>query len=859
MAKRYFSDKNNKRSKKKQTVKKKPGKESNSARMKYDYMPLPTKYVDPLERRAIDVVPGSHDFFPLVDICLLMDYFDYPGLIVEDKPPSFLDELDLPFESKYFLWAAYLHSDGPNCLNMDTTRKILFYENQIKQDPYMLKNFPRFKSIAGFPFSSPTYMKKWGSARSYYRKNIYGWGKTYNKHLLFITQLLDSLPFFRQKMYFLPEPMKLQERFNSQTKKSQIAHKSLEALLKNPELGNSEWNDSLDDIRVDYDISLFYRMKEQQDEVKEILPGVGVKEKRNEFAQAFPYLAKVIETKRSSLDLLRNLALGYVIENLKYARDIYRGIEQEDIRDYLQTTYVKTIELERIINIVVDMDRKQFLLPHIIGNEIASFLEVYELYSGTIEKKIGLNEELGKFHKKYKRGRNSPNPQFVLSSMNKSDFSLRARFSEEFGSFEEPETVCGFLSTYYYGEDQPLSKYIDEGNINEWLALDGDRRLSYLVSKGKNRIPVVAEVLKDNVNNAIILVDFLKNHEVYVDIAQELREDLKRGNELRAMFPKLGEIYAKRDFAAMEEIIDIYESIERQGKYDKIYNKLSMSVRKEHPFNQDLITLLEEDISFVSDHLKDLIQIRRDLWRLEEDLIRNSAGYIDIGDDIDLVRGRRYVSVKGEMFYWPFLVQLSNIADREEKKDLLIRYFYEINAISDDFDKPADYPLAYDPDSIEVPEDSRPYLNRLVIIGGRKGIDYQERLGKYLNIGDLKVFGYSCQNRLSQLSSAAEGTVYLVVTGNVSHAAQFTVDKKVDRDSWVRSTTSGTRNMVEALYNLTAIKTQTSQPPPLPDTMGMGRLGDLPEIREIELNRSGYNADPTRRVIDLDVGKKDKK
>ena len=711
---------------------------------------IPSKK-EPFTLDHIAIHADSPDFYPLVDFHLLEHVFQTEGRFLESQePPKTRREALIWF----ILNRRYrVHSAGPNIGNYLLFQNYAQYRGLLERDADFVERFR--SSVHAHQLTC-----KEGRGEEVIR--FLNRSRTAGRYQFTFGAWFSRIPFLRRYGFFQTPHMMLQERFNEQTQKSRKAHHALEDLLKT-NLTRPDLDTVLDDTQnlVDYDFALFYSLESEwrhyYHNVRDAFSHEGSQDSSRE---AMRFYDSIHTQPRTTSDLARNMVMRYVLDAVRELRKIHRDIanENQTAGEIFAERFMQNIDLNEYIYRFVQ-DRTFSILPGY------TFDKAYNRMKDYIEQNLRLLQEPRRFARIMHRIQESENPEFLLETLRRTtdtnEFRRRENFEGQFGKIQDPEEVYEFWNAH---KDRIA---ITPQNLRLLIALDQGKNLEEFLQQEPKDQGFILDAVREGYEDVVL--NFLRNYQEYRALVGDLRKHIDLKVEMRDR----DMILAQRDYGAMEEFLDFVVAIETERENRETYQRLKTPFPADHPSNEDVQLLIIEAPNFVKPRLRDLAEVRRRFIRND-----NGEGYIAyIQEMLDVNQGQR------EQRLIDLLKQPDTVyVKREElpKKQL------EGEAIETERESAPGQ---------QRQEPQKPYLSRVVIVGGYRRADYKRRLAPHFNIGSLTVIGSNAKARLAYVGS---DTVYLHITGNTSHAVTERLAKK-EPEKYVKVPTSGTRTLVEAL------------------------------------------------------------
>lgn len=747
----------------------------------------------PLQPETLDLTPDSPHYHPIVDFHLFLHY-------VEDNP-NVLQLYEETLRDKNLHNTAGLDtlgvkSAGLHVVNYLTARACL--ESEAKAKGLLPPDYGRHHRIGGslrhdfhdshfriLPDSpaaelASSFSERIGSrVEGMHKQPLTNLQQFATRYLRHFPRLLKALvPEQQQAMPAETEHMKLQERFNKQTRQTAEAHRTLDALLSG-DLTNEDARHAFEDASaaLDYDVSLFLAFEQEQDMFRqatlamEFWPGsVEVERYKNLLTEA-----------RTVRDFNRALTLRHITEGVKEALAFYDTL----VHDAIATESLKQLVAERYlqhVNLQYYIDRcctepHEYLARETISKRSPSFSAAYEEGREHFEKYTEFHADVKRWKKRYARAIASENPTFLLGAIESETlFEQRRQFGKKYGRFDDPEAAYRFVQQCHgegpYGR---LRAHLQPELIPKWMAIADEGVLNVVGDLHDAELRSLMEAVREKSDNAVQnAITILRFAETYGKIIDSLHAN--RGGKQRIHIPARKDVIQHKDYVTMKYFDDIVLDVEIERERRNFYAMLKPAVNVgETPIK----ALIEADTGFVEQNIDRLREIRQALvgsGRNDEYHACIDALYRASSGD-ERRRGFRalYHRVK----------QACSIGSPLDlSSTVLAQLAEEPTPVT-----PAE-PIA--PERFEQ-DDDRPHISHLVLLGARPGIDYGKRLEEAFDIGRISTIGAGEKRKAHGKDPSA---VYIVLTDSCTHSVEDVIRGMPYVE---RSSTSGKQNLASAI------------------------------------------------------------
>ena len=255
-----------------------------------------------------------------------------------------------------------------------------------------------------------------------------------------------------------------------------------------------------------------------------------------------------------------------------------------------------------------------------------------------------------------------------------------------------------------------------------------------------------------------------------------MARELKGYSDMEIPSPR--KILEEMDFDLMEEFLDVLSTIEAEKRTRDMFNKLKLVNNEQnreqvHIVNQDLGQLLVEDFDYMNQHYKDIRELRKVMLRTS-----NEELYCNFIDELSSSAGNKG---DNDMVLLDYLILASGLDEAVKKRVHSHMITCDTNEVIQKVKIE------------ETPEDLRPEISHLVIVGGYRRGNYSW-LDNHFNIGKISIVGPAQVNRLKAMGSSP---LYLLLTDKVSHKAEFTI--RGNNAEYIRARSSGRSVIITSL------------------------------------------------------------
>lgn len=725
------------------------------------------RLADQFEKLSFDVNHDSDDFFPIVDFDYLFVYARDPNSNRLDFTPS--DEVlrEIPSHvrpiKKFFSYTL----QGPNAMNLKqmwNSRAFQEYKaGKATHEEWMSSNAQLKEMDFALVKSSPQFLE----AALFYRHAF----STTSK---FLSLFLDKTPFLKKYDLFQSKHAKLQNKFNRETLKSQKTHRRLEEIVIgdcSTEKSERELNETADNIG--YDVGLLYRLNDEMQLLRKACYAIDIKSKGAKSDKAISFYYEMLSRKRTYSDLVRNLSLKYVADAVKQGQQLYRSIEHEGAAQAFAGEFLNAVDLNKIIEKVLKVDHAD-LIESIIKNGLDNFDDVYDYYNAKLERIVGMKKEIDKFSERYEKVKSASNVDFLAEALlDTIDFPKKKKFDEKYGEQDDPKAAYEFVQKYISnGGARPLAGTVNPNNLSSWIKFEKDGFLDKYLKASQWQKEKIAPIVEEDVYSAGVLTEFLGDFQTYKEMAREL----KGYSDMEIPSPR--KILENMDFVLMEEFLDVLYTIEAEKRTRDMFNKLKLVNNEQnreqvHIVNQDLGQLLVEDFDYMNQHYKDIRELRKVMLRTS-----NEELYCNFIDELSSSAGNKG---DNDMVLLDYLILASGLDEAVKKRVHSHMITCDTNEVIQKVKIE------------ETPEDLRPEISHLVIVGGYRRGNYSW-LDNHFNIGKISIVGPAQVNRLKAMGSSP---LYLLLTDKVSHKAEFTI--RGNNAEYIRARSSGRSVIITSL------------------------------------------------------------
>ncbi len=742
--------------------------------------------------RIVDFSAHSMDYFPIVDLHLLLHLYE-EGIEVG----RYEENIDFSKAGKYagLLQRRLVPADGPNVENLRVLQTV--EELSVVARSYHKRKASgeiKKRLIAGCDHrmiyekrflinADPNKWKEDPFLKRIFRQDVDGIG------------VLSDVPVIGQM--FKPEPsahMVLQEGFNRQTQRTAEAQERLENILEDSKDINFSAQMALERVQglgsqVDYDLELFYQLQAEakfktQKNARAAVGSITLK--------ALEFYHCVTQFPRTSVDLWRAIFLKKTLADVEYALENYTRLDGKGVKREFANLFLEP-RIEAQMKGVLEEESKKAqgkkLIQQILVNEWITFESVYRSLANSIEanlsqkymgavvdkKRAGrvssVRREIDAFMARYNKAGNAKHSDFLMGTLSDSgQFRRRADFLETYKGVEDVTSTFKFVERY----SALLGDHLGPRTVTNWMAVESLVGLDNFKQFPEERKREVAEVVADDAYNAAVMIEFLNQYE---SIQSLIKADIRKKVARRINPPQV--VLDTRDFTEMESYLD--RVVEAADGIEKVlFGRQLAPYEGKNPQNIGLISLVEEDTTFVRSNFSTLKEVRRgfisysnregyaelvdklasaDSSKVRRDII---AGYVG-GDDTKFQRARRVI-----------MFMEDEPAPYEEPPKLRLATENEKN-------------------------DGRVYINHLVVVGGFKRCDYEAVLGEEFKIRKLTVLG---ANPLRRLEGMTGEQTYLLISGNLSHSAEAVIRSNVAKEKIAKTHHGGQERLLAALREL---------------------------------------------------------
>lgn len=762
-------------------------------------------------QQDLDLSPDSTDFFPLVDYHYVLHFFtDRKGEDVAFIPNS------------GYKWSAFLNghirSDGPNIRNYLWERLHILSKNpladfgdagakeslkdKVSEDEQVHKHlsgvrvFPNH-CLEECPGKIDEFLEAKHHAREFMRHYSYTASDRRSKLAAFFSAFTD-------KGWFQPEQMRLQERFNRQTKESAKIHRELEDILNHPDTNLS---DEIVIARLQslagtmtYDLDMFKDAKVEQDLFKKARPALK-QELEGLGADAVTYYTYLMAQPRVYYDLARNVVMRYVVDAISQAQDSIRKIDDDSARQVFHAKFLEDVSVEYYLREGIDalLNLNKSLTNLLFEDDETDFDSLCVASHLILDRVIGIRVGVEDALENYDVGKELPNSDFLLRKItDNAEFKKRKKFSTIFGEQSNPVEAYSFWINRLHSRSTTskngkatkkgkksvnMRRFVNRDNMQTWLSLNRDGLFDFIEGMSGYERELIASAVDVGEQQARIIINFLKNYEVYSELWADSQA---RGKKIGVPSPK--DVLKSGDYDSIENYFDTIVEGEEQyrerlsehrravaekyrvSKYDALESALSCDCENSSEVESALNVLLSYHLDFVHNHKSEMLRVRDDC-----------------------------VSRGGMDRYGLFLEDMATCDSTKTRKQVIADYIERIDSriIVEPF-------AEEDGDSIGVDEDEdladdvsadddRMFIKNLVIISGRRR-DYGSALKNDFRIKKLRVVE---AGDLGRLSNTGSETVYLITARSCLHEAEFTL--KSQDATIVKATSPSTASLVSAL------------------------------------------------------------
>ena len=728
-------------------------------------LPVPKRNITfSLLPEQVDLSPRSLHWFPIADFHYVMHYVEDNPHILE-RYERMLQEGTTPgLRLEGLFNFALLPSSGLNVQNYLVLRSALMGEGLLNGHLSLgdYKSEKLSMHYHGYTFVANDLSS---AAQAFLYPRVIVDNKLQASKAMF----WSKLPWLGKSRRYQSTHLKLQERFNEQTRRSEAVHFGLEELLSAGDVSQPDDHRRLLDLagKIDYDVGALKALELEEREFRRIRPGIWFKPETG--LDKVDLYGNIIEQKRTSLDLVRNLVMRGVAEGLEVAFQLYDDVDDPVAKEIIADRFLRNVDLSFYIQSVVPkFDQK--VVRKSLASGCGTFSDVYDQWKDSIAEELGIVARVERYHQRYRDSMSGNNTEFLLRSMgNESEFESKRRFDLEFGTIPDLDidAAYDFVRECNSLQYRRIHRRINDKTLSAWMQVADEGLLDVAVEITPEEFEIVAREIQknsaDSSNHALLMLRFLNDYDATVSLVEEGGKESGGRNPLSRM-----QILRGARYDIMQDHLNHILDVDTQRNKFRVYKLLRPRVfTSEEPVRR----VIDADLDFALSYLEVL-----------RDLKRNS--YQHGGD-------REYLQMMGALAS----------ADSTEQREKLVEQYLtrayppetspEVKSEEKKTKLKRRKVLTRDDDRASLPQ-----LKSLVIVGGLPGIDYGARLSSFA-IDNLTVLG---PNDLRRLDSVSSDAAYLMITSTLSHAAMKTV--QCSTDLWAYSSTHGQRNLLMAATRL---------------------------------------------------------
>ncbi|HLD04841.1 MAG TPA: hypothetical protein VJG90_03925, partial [Candidatus Nanoarchaeia archaeon] len=551
----------------------------------------------------VDFSPRSLHWFPIADFHYVMHYVEDNPHILE-RYGRMLQEGTTSGVRIRGLNFALLPSSGLNVQNYMVLRTALMSEGLLKHHLTVGKFIEEKSSMHshGYTFVANDLCS---AAQAFiYPRTI--------MDLLHANKALfwSKLPWVGKSRRYQSSHLILQERFNEQTRRSEQVHLGLEELLSAGDVSQPDDHQRLLDLagKIDYDVGALKALELEEREFRRIRPGIWFNPETG-LDKAELY-GNIIEQKRTSADLVRNIVMRGVVEGLEAAFQLYDEADDILAKEIIADRFLRNINLQFYLeSIVPTFDQK--VVRKSLASGRGTFSEVYDQWKDVIVEGLGIAARVERYRQRYCYSMLGNNTEFLLRSMgNELEFESKKKFDVDFGTVPGLdldaafEFVRGCNSLQY----RRIHRRINRKTLTSWMQVADEGLLDVAVEITPEEFEIVAREIQhdpvEGAERAVLVLRFLKDYEATISLVGPSGKSGGGRNPLsKAQILCEGRYDLMEDY--LSHVVNVDEERRRYGFYRQLRPRVFTLGR------EPVQGLIDADIAFVSSYVDVLHQLRR--------------------------------------------------------------------------------------------------------------------------------------------------------------------------------------------------------------------------------------------------------